>query len=122
MNILQIYETIKTWEMDHGESLLDQGFNLREHTYMAWCLGKGYISSKQYNLWVQNMNTLEGCDANYYVYNSDGVDEVPWAVVSSDEWNEKDYIKAYMILSEFIEEIDVYQERLNKFVKGEDEE
>jgi hypothetical protein len=126
MNILQmeIYETIMTWQLDHGESLLDQGFDLRELTFMTWCLGRKYITPEQFNIWNKAWAVLEleAIDANYYVYNSDGVDEVPWAVVSSDEWNDEDYKKAYLILAEFISEMEVYQNRLNKFVKGEDEE
>lgn len=115
----EIFNIIVKWEQDAGESLLDQGFNLKESTFMTWCFGKGYLSRKQYNDWLSDYteNKLEAIDANYYVYNEEGDYGVNYAVVISDEWNVEDYNKAYMILSEFISEIDIYIERLKEFVR-----
>lgn len=112
----EIFKLIREWEMNAGESFTDYfGSDMNELTFMTWCFGKGYINREQYNLWVKNMHTLEGNDANYYVYNGYGED-VPWAVISSD-WNEEDFEKAYMVLAEFISEIDAYQIRLKKFLE-----
>lgn len=116
MDKLEIYRKITEWEQENGENFLDQGFNLNERTFMPWLFGRNYINRDQFNLWVENMNTLEGSDAIYYVYNFDG-DYVPWAIVKSKEWNEEDQKKAYMILSEFISEIDQYIRRLEEFIK-----
>lgn len=116
----EILDMINQFEQNHGESFLDQGFNLNERTFMPWCLGKGYINRNQFNLWVENMDTLEGCDANYYVYATNGED-VPWAVVSSEDWNEEDQQKAFTILAEFISEIDEYIKRLINYCNGDDE-
>lgn len=112
-----VYETLKDWELDHGEDLFDQGFDLNERTFMPWCLGKGYITSEKFNLWVKNINSLEACDANYYLYSSRDESDVAWAVVTSDEWNEADLDKAYRIVSEFISEIAQYTERLKEFTQ-----
>lgn len=116
-----IFEAINKFEQDHGEAFLDQGFNLNERTFMSWCLGRGYLNPNQFNLWIENMETLEGSDANYYVYNSQNqYEDVPWAIVSSEDWNREDQDKAFMILAEFISEIDIYIERLKKYIEGED--
>jgi hypothetical protein len=114
----EIFKVIVEWEQDVGESLLDQGFDLNEKTYSTWCFGKGYINREQYNLWVNaySENELEAIDANYYVYDDDCGD-VPWAVVKSNGFEQELYEKAYIILSEFISEIDVYVERLEEFAK-----
>lgn len=115
MEKLEIYKKIMEWEQENGENFLDQGFNLNARTFMPWLFGRNYINRDQFNLWVENMNTLEGNDATYYVYNFDG-DYVSWAIVKSKEWNEEDQKKAYMILSEFISEIDEYIKRLERFI------
>lgn len=116
----EIYEAIVAWEHDRGESFLDQGFDLNPLTFMTWCLGKGLLSPDRYNHWVVdwNRNKLEAIDANYFVYNSyDYHGEVPFAVVSSEEWNDEDQEKAYRILAEFISQIDVYQKRFAEYIE-----
>lgn len=114
----EIFNLIIEWEQDAGEDLLDQGFDLKESTFMTWCLGKGYLNRKKYNDWLDDYteNKLEAMDANYFVYNDDGEYGAPYAVVSSNEWNKNDYEKACMILAEFISEIDIYIDRLKKFI------
>lgn len=121
MNRDDIYQSIVKWESEHGESFLDQGFNLNELTFMTWCYGKNYISKDKYNHWVSAYlrNNIEAKDANYYVYGvSDyvGDDASAFAVVTSNEWNKVDQEQAYRILSEFISGIDVYIERFKKYI------
>lgn len=122
MTTQEIYETIKEWELVNGEDLFDQGFDLNEKTFMPWCLGRGYLTSEKFNLWVKNIHSLEARDANYYLYSSCDESAVPWAVVISDEWNEADLNKAYRIVSEFISEIDQYTARLKEFTQEEEAE
>ncbi|PLS19203.1 hypothetical protein CVD28_01990 [Bacillus sp. M6-12] len=121
MNQEEIYQEIVNFEQRAGESFLDQGFNLHELTFMTWCYGKGYLTKEKYNLWVNGYqeDTLEATDANYYVYapKDHYGDDVPFAVVISEEWNEKDQEKAHRILAEFISGIDLYVDRLKEFVK-----
>lgn len=114
----QIFDAIVKFQHDHGEDFLDQGFNLDEKTFMTWCFGRKYITREQYNLWVDayRHGQLEAIDANYYVYDWQGCKDVPWAVVITEDYEEEAWDKAFLILAEFISEIDVYIERLQKYV------
>lgn len=122
MNKQEIFDAIINYEMEVGEDFLDQGFNLHPLTFMTWCFGKGYLTKEKYNLWSDAYTSrikgmyLESHDANYFVYASHGC-KVPFAVVSSDDWNEECQHKAYMILAEFISKIDIYIDRLKEFTK-----
>ncbi|MGM0837735.1 MAG: hypothetical protein ACQEV7_16390 [Bacillota bacterium] len=119
----EIYGLIKSWEEDVGESFVDY-FNsdINARTYMTWCLGRKYISPNQFNAWLvaYSENKLEADDPNYFVYNEDNDEDVPFAVVISEEWNEEDQRKAYQILAEFISEIDDYIGRLKEFLSEYD--
>lgn len=117
-----VYEKIREFEMDAGEDFFDQScMTIGALTYMTWCLGKGYISSKQYNSWAKayNSDELEAIDENYYIYNSQGGFGSSFAVVVSDDYNEEDYKKALLIFGEFVCEIEVYTERFYKFLDEE---
>lgn len=120
MNKAEVYKKICDWEDNAGESFTDY-FNSDIHalTYMSWCLGRGYLSSKQYNMWAKayRQNELEATDPNYFVYNSETDEDAMFALVISEEWNEEDQEKAYRILAEFISEIDVYVLRLLEFLR-----
>ena len=119
----EVFAEIYAWQERNGESFVDY-FNadIKAPTYMAWCLGRQYITPDQYNAWVAayGQNKLEADDPNYFVYNEENDEDAPFAVVISEEWNEPDWDKAYSILSEFIAEIDVYTERLNRFLAEAD--
>jgi len=118
----QIIEKITEWESEHGESFVDR-FNadINARTYMPWCLGRRYITPKQFDQWViaYGNNEIEANDPNYFVYNEYNDEDVPFAVVISEEWNEADQNKAYLILAEFISEIAVYIGRLEEFLSEE---
>jgi hypothetical protein len=120
MNREEIFAKINEWEAENGESFVDY-FNsdIKAHTYIAWCLGRKYITPLQFDLWVEayGKNALEADDPNYFVYNEDNDEDVPFAVVISEEWNEDDQDRAYGILAEFISEISIYKERFIEFLK-----
>lgn len=120
MDKKEIYNSIVNWENEHGESFVDH-FNsdIKESTFMAWCLGKCYISSDKFNKWMQSYleEKLESKDPNYYLYDSDG-GEVEFAVVTSEEWTMEAQDEAHKILAEFISEIDIYISRFNKFINS----
>jgi hypothetical protein len=119
MNKQEIYESVMEWQMEAGESFTDY-FNSDIHplTYMSWCLGRGYLSPEKYNMWAKayRKNELEATDPNYFVYNEYGDEDAMFAVVVSEDFNEEDFEKAFRILAEFISEIDIYQDRLKRFL------
>lgn len=115
----EIFDLIIKYEHEAGESFVDRfGYNINEMLFMTWCFGKGYLSRKKYNLWIEafKQNELEATDANYYVYNDEGEYGVPYAVIITDDWNEKAYHKAYMIIAEFISGFNMYQKRFTEFI------
>lgn len=122
MNKEEIYNSIVEWQWEAGESFTDN-FNSDIHplTFMTWCLGKGYLTTEKYNMWgkAYRNNELEAEDPNYFVYNEYEDEDCMFAVVISKEYNEEDQEKAFRILAEFISEIDIYQERLQKFLDDE---
>ncbi len=115
----EIFKIINDWQMDVGEDFLDYfESNVRETNFMFWCLGRGHISQERFNAWVKeygNAGTL-GHSLSELLYNCYD-DDNGFSVVHSDDWNQEDQDKAYMILSEFISEIKVYQRRLLEFLE-----
>lgn len=113
----EIFEAYIAWEYDVGEALLDQGFNINALTFMSWCLGRGYIDSNRYNLWatLYISGSLEAKDPNNFVYSDE-----PFAVVYDSEFTQEGYNKSVKIVAEFISEIDIYIERFQKFIAGDE--
>lgn len=119
MNKQEIYEAIVNWQMDAGEDFLDYfDGDLRAVSFMMWCRGKGYLTIDQFNLWEEAMNNDndEAEQATSIVHNCHG-DNIPYAVVSEEDWTEVGQEKAYMILAEFISESIIYQKRFKEFLK-----
>lgn len=123
MNKEDIYNEIVEWGNENAESFVDY-FNsdIKEVTFMSWCLGKGYLTREKFNKWVESysLDEIESVGPNYYLYDSDGGD-VEFAVVISDEWNHNSQDEAYKILSEFISEVDIYILRFKKFIDSYEE-
>lgn len=121
MNKEEILTKILEWEQEAGEDFTDYfGINIITPNYMFWCLAKEYITKDQFNLWEKDYSNkkLESDDPNYYIYNNESKhSKIPYAIVSSDEWNEKDYYKAYSILAEFISQSITYQIKLKEFLE-----
>lgn len=120
-------ESIREWEHKHGESFVDRfESNLKASTFMTWCYGKGYLSSEQYNEWLALYvaDDFEADCANYFV-SSDGTDNT-WAVVQYDESTDEAYEESYRreteVLGEFIDAIDLYKVRFEKFMSEEESE
>lgn len=114
-------ERIREWEQENGESFVDYfESNLKASTFMTWCYGKGYLSSGQYNEWLALYvaKDFEADCANYFV--SSYGNGNTWAVVQYDETCDESFEQSYdrecEILGEFINAIDVYKERFEKFI------
>lgn len=119
MDKQEIFNKMIEFECEAGEDFFDQGFDLHPLTFMSWCLGRGYLTPEQYNLWAYDyrFDKLSSAhEPNDFVYDSDCLD-VPYALFSESEWTEEGREKAYLIVAEFISEITVYQERLVEFLK-----
>jgi len=116
MNKQEIYDSIVNWQMEAGEDFLDYfDSDLKAGSYMIWCLGRGHITVEQFNLWEEDSSYYSDW-ASHYVHNCHGED-IPYSVVSEEDWTEEGQEKAYMILAEFISESVTYQKRLKEFLE-----
>lgn len=107
----QMYEYIRKWEMDAGESFLDYfDGSLNEANLLFWAMGKGYITEEGFKAWENEGSSVSGDDIVY--------GEEPYSIVKWDngEWVEEDYEKAMKILAEFLASTDTYQERVDQFL------
>jgi hypothetical protein len=101
----EIFEKISEWEEENGEDFLDYfSGSMNEYNFMFWCVGKGLISSKQFEFferdWKSSPDYLVG-DEKYSVI---------------DAVEKEDYDKANMILAEFFSLSATYQKRLRNFL------
>ena len=115
-----IYHMMVNWEIEAGEDFLDYfdgSFN--PVSFMFWARGKDYISIEQLNEWEEayKENDLHAVTAMNIVHNCHG-DNIPFAIVSEDEWTADGQAKAYLIFAEFINESKVYQRRFFQFLSS----
>lgn len=114
-----VRDRIIEWEYEAGESFIDaSGFNFNELQFMTFCFGKGYLDREKYNKWAKDYNNgkLEAHDANYFLYNDEGECGVPYAVVTSDDYDEEVAKLAYLILGEFIVSLDILVARFMNLI------
>ncbi len=106
------------WEYEAGEDFLDEfDSNVSIPNLMFWCLGKGYITESQFNVWEKDFSecVIEAQCLNYIVHDYDG-DVLLYALFSEEEWTEEGRERAYGILAEFIASSNTYKKRLLKFL------
>ena len=119
MTKLEAYNAIVKWQMEAGESFLDyfEG-DFNAVSFMMWCRGREHITVEQFNLWEKAYINKEdeAYDAQSLAHDCHG-DNLPYAVVSEENWTEEGQERAFMILAEFISESVIYQKRLNEFLE-----
>jgi hypothetical protein len=112
----EIFESIRNWEIDAGESFVDYfDGRLNEVNYLFWCLGKGCITSEQFQSWEEEdiafSNDIVFGTENYSVVQEPDFD------FSNREVYDEAYDKAMMILAEFLSSTQTYQRRVEEFFK-----
>ena len=118
MTKLEIYNSIVKWQMEAGESFLDYfDGDFNAVSFMMWCRGREYVTVEQFNLWEKAYigGEDEADEAQSLVHDCHG-ENIPYAVVSEENWTEEGQKRAFMILAEFISESVIYQERLHEFL------
>lgn len=116
-----VHKKIREYEVEAGENFFDGALAVSPLSFMAWCLGRKYITPEQYDDWsvAYINNNLEGIDENYFIYNCQGEYGASFAPVVVDDWSEKSQEKADLILGEFISESKIYRNRFRKFMREE---
>lgn len=113
-----VYDRIREWEIDAGESFADYfESNVNISNFMFWCLGRGYLDVIKFQLW-EDAKSDNDCFADFLTVVIDGGEE--YSLVIDTEWE-----KGEMILAEFISESITYTHRFNQFMSDwnrEDEE
>ena len=106
----QMYEDIRKWEYDAGETFLDYfDGSLNEATLLFWAMGKGYIDEEGFKAWEKEQH-VSGDDIVY--------GDEPFSIVKQTDgrWQEEEYEYAMRILGEFLASSDTYQRRVNEFI------
>lgn len=120
-----IYQIIQKWQDETEVDFIEYCFDISPLTFMSWCLGKGYQTSKKYNLWVEAYTSDDfyksttSKDACSYMYNWQGEYGEQYAVIVEDDWTDKGQEKIFKIIAEITSEIDVYQARFKNFMLGD---
>jgi hypothetical protein len=119
-SVATTYKDILEFEKESEEFFLDQFEDINPITFMAWCLGKGYIKSRQYDKWSEAFEEgqIEALDPNYFVYSAidhAGTGAAEFAMIVSPVWNEEDHDRSLHMVAEFIADIEVYREGLFNF-------
>lgn len=110
----EVYKKIKQWEIDHGESIVDefqQGPS--EIMYLGFLLGKGY--SDFANPFIDELDspTNRVCiNRVVEVFNDD-------TEIDPKAWH-RNYKRSMMLYAEFISCSTLYTERFKQFLKNTD--
>lgn len=119
----EVYQALRNWEYEHGESILDDSFGsyIDIRTFMAWALGKGYTTPNKFDMWYNKFckGDWEAEELQHFLYDDYG--DTEYAIVKSKdgEWHERDYRKAYKIVAHFIVDFIIYQKRFEEFLENE---
>lgn len=125
MEAREIFDLIREWEYDAGESFVDYwGSNLNVPNFMFWCVGKGVLTQAQFNMWEKDYISndmyvsLQSSDPNYFI-DGDMTEGLAYAIGDMD--SEQFY--GLIVLSQFIADSMIYQKRLMDFLNDvEDDE
>jgi len=124
MNKKTAFRAITVWESECGENFFDTNIEFDTRIFMFWCLGRGYISQEQMDVWVADWlnprRRLFASNASFpgewlYCYHSpQWCDELGYCIVKSDGWQQRAHDRAYMILAEFLIATSEYESRLKR--------
>jgi hypothetical protein len=104
-----MFDDIRNWEIEAGEDFCDYfESNINEVNFIFWCLGKGYLTEEQVNIW--NRRKLSTSFTEILC------SEEEFSVIQED--GDEEYDKAYRILAEFLSSTDEYQKRVDEFLSG----
>jgi hypothetical protein len=108
----EIYDKIRQWEMDHGESFFDYfSGNTNVATYIGFLLGKGH--SDFVNRLLEDEGSPMGKSLLFLDMNEAG--EV-FPEYDEEKFSEENYEKNLRLCAEFISLTDVYQKRFEEFL------
>jgi hypothetical protein len=116
----EMYEATRGYEIRHGESFLDHfDSDFSQPSFMFWALGKGYLTTEKFDAWHDEYMKPYYCDCGDRLIYGDE----EWSIVSDEdvEW-EVPYKKAFMILAEFLASTTEYQNRVEEFLKENEED
>lgn len=113
----QMYQDIRNWEMDAGESFLDYfSSRLNVANLLFWAMGKGYIDEDGFKEWERNDDSyISSDDIIFGIY--------PFSIIKledGDSWNEDGYERAMKVLAEFLASSKTYQKRVDNFLSNID--
>lgn len=124
MEAREIFDLIRAWEYNAGESFVDYwGSNLNTPNFMFWCVGKGVLTQAQFNAWERDFQSkdryisLKSNDPNYFI-DGDTTEGLSYAIGDMD--NEQFY--GLITLSQFIADSMIYQKRLMDFLNDEEDD
>lgn len=112
-NKTEVYEEIRQWELNSGESFLSYFEGAIDTlNFMYWCLGKGYISDSEF----QCFECFKGyCDLEDIIYGNNVFSIIKKSLKG---WNLEEYKKGLLIFSEFISCSTIKQVRLDLFLRN----
>ena len=114
----EIFEAVRNWEMDAGESFLDYfdgSINLTN--FVSWSLGKGYMTEEKFHAWeAEEYNFISG-DEILFSEEEFSIVREPEFTFNDRDNHDKEYDKAQMILAEFLSSSKTYQKRVDEFLK-----
>lgn len=111
----EMYEACRDYEIRHGESFLDHfDSDFNQGSFMFWALGKGYITTEQFNVFHDTYMESFYCDTGDSLI----FGQEEYSIVQDFEgvdWEEP-YKKGFMILCEFLTSTAEYQRRVEEFL------
>lgn len=112
MGTERIYKLIRAWEIEAGEGFFDyfEG-SVNIVNLMFWMEGRNYISKKKLNDFCNNSNKFISLWSALCGY------EDSFALFPYGECEEECMTKAISVLAEYISNNDIYEKRLEDFLK-----